>query len=191
VRLTRQSFPHKLRQGLCWGSCVPDVEEREPAPARRARPVAAAIYGGLLIAIAAFGFGRAWEPLVAAFDDFFQSIAVFEATRSAFQASLHDNADTPRALSFFPHTITVYPILAIRHGEQGDVILRVLVLRNGEVGDAQILRSSGHPQLDAAALIGVGYWFYLPAVRDHRPVESWVTVLIRFRIPGADGGGTS
>ncbi len=159
-------------------------EERgkEPAPQRRRNPVAAAVYAGILIALASFGFGRAWDPLVATWENIRQSVAVYDATRAAFAEALRSNAAEPRALAVFPHTLTIYPIVALRHKEQGDVLLRVLVDTDGEVGDVRILRSSGHAQLDAAALVGVGYWFYLPAVRNHRAVASWITVLIRFRI---------
>jgi TonB family protein len=153
------------------------------SPSRR-RSVAPAVYAATLIAVASFGFGRAWEPLVATYDTFWRTVAVITAARSAYADSLKSNGEQPRAFSLLPHRITVYPILAWRHNEQGDVILRVLVAANGAVDDVHILRSSGHPQLDAAALIGVGYWFYLPAVRNHRAVASWITVLVRFRIPG-------
>ncbi len=158
-------------------------EERgtEPVPRRR-NPVAAAIYAAILISIASFGFGRAWDPLVATWENIRQSVAVYDATRAAFAAALRSNAANPQALAVLPHVITVYPILALRHKEQGDVVLRVLVGAEGEVDDVRVLRSSGHPQLDAAALVGVGYWFYLPAVRNHHAVASWITVLIRFRL---------
>jgi TonB family protein len=156
---------------------------RGPAIRGRRRGIAAAIYAALLIAIASFGFGRAWEPLVTTVDGFLQSIAVFQAAHAAVVEALKSNAAFPSALPVLPHTITVYPILALRRNEEGDVLLRVLVQANGEVGDARIIRSSGHAQLDAAALIGVGYWYYVPAVRDHQAVDCWVTVLIRFRIP--------
>lgn len=157
--------------------------EAERAPAVRRRGIAAALYAGTLIALASFGFGRAWEPLVAVLDSSLQSIAVFYAAQGALSSALKDNARIPRALPALPHTITVYPILALRHNEQGDVLLAVLVEPNGQVGDVRVAQSSGHSQLDAAALIGVGYWYYIPAVRNHRAVESWIMVRIRFRIP--------
>ncbi len=150
---------------------------------KRRRSAVSAIYAGTLIALASFGFGRAWEPLVAALDSFLQSVAVFHAAQGALSEALAANTQFPRALPALPHSITVYPILALRHKEQGDVLLQVLVEPNGEVGDVRIAHSSGHAQLDAAALIGVGYWYYVPAVRNHQAVESWVTVRIRFRIP--------
>jgi TonB family protein len=157
--------------------------EAERTPVRRRRGVAAALYAGSLIALASFGFGRAWEPLVAALDSFLQSVAVFHAAQGALTEALTANARFPRALPALPHSITVYPILALRHNEQGDVLLQVLVEPDGQVGDVRIVQSSGHAQLDAAALIGVGYWYYVPAVRNHQAVESWILVRIRFRIP--------
>jgi TonB family protein len=158
-----------------------------PAPPRRRRAVAPALYAATLIAIASFGFGRAWEPLVATYDTFWRTVDVITAARSAYAASLKSDGVQPRAFALLPHRIIVYPILAWRHNEQGDVILRLLVGANGAVDDVRILRSSGHAQLDAAALIGVGYWFYLPAVRNHRAVATWITVEVRFRIPGQAG----
>jgi TonB family protein len=163
---------------------VPGEEDR--APVKRRRGVAAALYAGALVAVASFGFGRAWEPLVAAFDSVLQSIDVFRAAQGALAEALKANAEYPRALPALPHSITVCPILALRHNERGDVLLQVLLEPNGDVGGVRIARSSGHAQLDAAALIGVGYWYYVPAVRNHQPVESWVMVLIRFRIPQND-----
>jgi protein TonB len=160
--------------------------ESERSPAKKRGGVAAALYAGTLVALSAFGFGRAWEPLASAFNSFLQSIAVFHAAQGALADALTSNAAVPRALPSLPHSITIYPILALRHNEQGDVLLRVLVEPNGEVGDVRVVQSSGHAQLDAAALIGVGYWYYIPAVRNHRAVESWVTVRIRFRIPSSD-----
>lgn len=157
--------------------------DQERAPARKRRGIAAAIYAGTLVAVASFGFGRTWDPLAETLDRFLQSIAVFDAAQGALAEALKADARLPRALPALPHTITVYPILALRHHEQGDVVLQVLVEPNGEVGDVRIVRSSGYAQLDAAALIGVGYWYYVPAVRNHQLVEGWVTVRIRFRIP--------
>lgn len=48
-----------------------------------------------------------------------------------------------------------YPRMSQRRGEQGRVIVRVLISPEGTVIDAQIQRSSGHERLDAAALKAV------------------------------------
>lgn len=81
-----------------------------------------------------------------------------------------------------PHRIGLYPRIALINRQQGTVVVRLLVLTSGEVGDVNIVKSSGYPQLDAAALIATGYWHYLPAIRDGRAVSSEIDVAIRFRL---------
>lgn len=46
----------------------------------------------------------------------------------------------------------VYPRVSQRRGEQGRVVLRVLISPLGQVADAQVRQSSGHKRLDDAAL---------------------------------------
>lgn len=82
----------------------------------------------------------------------------------------------------FPHRIAAYPHVALLNHQEGTIILRVLVLRSGEVGDVVILRSSGYPQLDAAALTGVGEWRYLPAVRNGVPESAEIDTYVRFHL---------
>lgn len=81
-----------------------------------------------------------------------------------------------------PHRVSFYPRIALINRQQGTVVLRLLVLTSGEVGDANIVKSSGYPQLDAAALIATGYWRYLPAMRDGHAVSSEIDVAVRFRL---------
>lgn len=45
-----------------------------------------------------------------------------------------------------------YPLLARRHGWQGDVLLAVAVAADGSLGEPTVLRSSGHAVLDRAAV---------------------------------------
>jgi TonB family protein len=45
-----------------------------------------------------------------------------------------------------------------------------------------LVKSSGYPQLDAAALVEAGNWRYLPAVRNGQPVSAEVDVAIRFKL---------
>ncbi len=82
----------------------------------------------------------------------------------------------------FPHTIDFYPKVAILNHQEGDVVLRLLVLKTGQVGDVSIVKSSGYAQLDAAALVSAGNWRYLPAVRDGHPVNAEIGVRVRFKL---------
>jgi TonB family protein len=153
-------------------------------PSGRRGGVVAAIYAGCLIALASFGLGRTWDAAGAFFERWSDYVSVAMATRHAFETALLNNAAMPRPNPVMPHTITVYPAVAQRRGEQGDVIMQVLVRPDGHVGDVHVLQSSGSSQLDAAALVGVGYWSYIPAVRNHKAIESWVRVRVQFRLKG-------
>jgi protein TonB len=80
----------------------------------------------------------------------------------------------------------VYPPDARRRGEQGTVMMRVLVGADGAVVRAEISRSSGYRRLDDAALAAVRKrWRFVAARRDGRAVESWVIVPIRFALTEA------
>ena len=66
---------------------------------------------------------------------------------------------------------------------EGVVLLDVLVAPDGHAADVRVARSSGHPALDESALTTVRErWRFVPARRDGVPVESRVTVPIRFRL---------
>ena len=82
----------------------------------------------------------------------------------------------------FPHVANLYPRVAILNRQQGTVHLRLLVLPNGEVGDVNVVKSSGYPQLDAAAEVEAGNWRYLPAVREDQAVSAEVDVAIHFKL---------
>jgi protein TonB len=57
-----------------------------------------------------------------------------------------------RALAGWLAGHKVYPEEARRRGEEGRVTVRFTVLRSGQVTDVTVVRSSGSPRLDAAAL---------------------------------------
>lgn len=82
----------------------------------------------------------------------------------------------------YPHTVSIYPHVALLNHQEGTVVLSLLILPSGEVGDVDVIRSSGYPQLDAAALLSAGNWRYLPAVRNGAPVSAEVKVAIRFKL---------
>ncbi len=74
-----------------------------------------------------------------------------------------------------------YPRIARRLGAQGVVTLRVFVLKDGSVGQAAVLRSSGFRMLDDSALRTVrSAWRFFPARRDGMAIESWVEIPIKF-----------
>src|SRR5579862_579564 len=59
--------------------------------------------------------------------------------------------------------------------------LRLLVLPDGSIFDAHVVRSTGEADIDRVAIQWVETnWRYLPAVINGRPVMSQITVIVRF-----------
>lgn len=81
-------------------------------------------------------------------------------------------------------TPPTYPVAALRAGEFGTVILRILVDEQGLPTDVQIEKSSGVRALDQAALQHVRRtWRFVPAMRDGRAISAIALLPIRFSLP--------
>lgn len=77
-----------------------------------------------------------------------------------------------------------YPALARRLGEQGTVLLRVLVGPDGTARDVQVKKSSGSPTLDRSAQNTIKQWRFNPATIDGKPVEEWYETRWTFKLEG-------
>jgi protein TonB len=77
-----------------------------------------------------------------------------------------------------------YPALSRRIGEEGRVLLRVLVSPAGTAEEVQVRTSSGSARLDQAARDAVQRWKFVPARRGEHPVAAWVLIPISFRLEG-------
>lgn len=75
-----------------------------------------------------------------------------------------------------------YPMSARRMGEQGKVLLKVLVSEDGKAATVQVDRSSGHSKLDEAAVEAVKKWSFVPAKRSNKPMSAYVLVPINFSL---------
>lgn len=75
-----------------------------------------------------------------------------------------------------------YPALSRRMGEEGRVVLRVLVTTNGEAGAVQVETGSGSERLDKAALESVKKWRFIPAKQNNQPVSAYVLVPVKFSL---------
>jgi periplasmic protein TonB len=88
------------------------------------------------------------------------------------------------AADYLDNPSPTYPALSRRNGEQGRVVLRVLVNPGGRADDVQIRTSSGYSRLDQAARDTVRGWRFVPAKRGDEPVAAWVLIPISFRLEG-------
>lgn len=75
-----------------------------------------------------------------------------------------------------------YPAISQRRGEQGTVVVRVLIGANGTAQKAQIQQSSSYERLDQAALNTVLSWRYVPGKRGGVPEAMWFDVPVKFEI---------
>ena len=75
-----------------------------------------------------------------------------------------------------------YPPLSRRMGEEGKVILRVLVNAQGSADSVEVKTSSGSQRLDDAAVNTVKQWKFIPAKRGETAVQSAVLVPIIFKL---------
>lgn len=73
-----------------------------------------------------------------------------------------------------------YPPISKRLGEQGKVVVRVLIGPDGTAQNAEIRQSSGFDRLDQAALATVLKWRYVPGKRGGVPEAMWFNVPINF-----------
>ena len=83
---------------------------------------------------------------------------------------------------YFQNSPPEYPELAKQMRQEGLVMLEVDVDREGLPIKVEIKQSSGYRLLDQAAIKAVSHWKFQPGRVGDIPVESAVTVPIRFRL---------
>ena len=76
----------------------------------------------------------------------------------------------------------IYPNMSKRLGEQGTVVLRVLVKADGSAGEVEVKSSSNYPRLDQAAIDAVKTWRFNPAKIDGKATDEWYQVPIPFKL---------
>lgn len=93
---------------------------------------------------------------------------------------------TPSASADWPAYLRApepsYPQAAREDEQEGLVILRVLVSRDGRPAQIRVAASSGFRLLDAAAVAGVRGWTFVPARDGSRAIEAWMEVPVRFQL---------
>ena len=77
------------------------------------------------------------------------------------------------------------PILSVFPGEGMRFNVKILVLKDGTVGDVKLLESSGDAEWDSLALHSIMKWQFVPARADGRPMDVWVRqpLVVQLRDP--------
>ncbi|MEP7244956.1 MAG: energy transducer TonB [Gammaproteobacteria bacterium] len=79
----------------------------------------------------------------------------------------------------------IYPPQSRRNGEEGSGVFRVLVDATGHPADVSVLKSSGFPKLDEAAVSAIRKWMFKAAMQDGQAVQSWTRVQVTFKLDQA------
>jgi protein TonB len=91
-----------------------------------------------------------------------------------------DNATPPVLVGFVK---PVYPEMARRLREQGDVVVRLQIDAMGRVTGAELVRGvAGNGGIDDAALQAARNARFRPATRDGKPVPATYTLTVPFRL---------
>ena len=75
-----------------------------------------------------------------------------------------------------------YPTVSRRLREQGIVVLEVLILPDGTVGEVRIKESSGYQRLDDTAARAVRQWKYVPARQGDKTISYWYLQPLEFSL---------
>jgi iron complex outermembrane receptor protein len=81
------------------------------------------------------------------------------------------------------HVDAVYPPSALATREHADVLLFLTVDLDGHVSKVEVAKSSGHADLDEAAVVAARQWTFVPATRDGKAMESRIPLPFHFAPP--------
>lgn len=119
------------------------------------------------------------------------SAAVPTPERADLRASQTNSVNGPAAPSlqlpsssadYLNNPAAAYPAISRRLGEQGKVVIRVLITKDGSARQGEVIQSSGFDRLDQAALHAVMSWRYAPGKREGVPQDMWFNVPINFTL---------
>jgi protein TonB len=112
-----------------------------------------------------------------------QAAAAPAVAASAGKGQASPSATAPRFdAAYLNNPDPAYPAASRRIGEEGRVILRVLVSAEGRADQVEICASSGSSRLDQAALAAVKRWRFEPARQSGAAIAAWVLVPISFHL---------
>ncbi len=81
-------------------------------------------------------------------------------------------------------TAPKYPRISLKMDEEGSVVVRVKLDKEGAIAEASVKSSSGYKRLDEAAISAVKMWKCHPAMRDNIAVEAYALQPFEFKLEG-------
>lgn len=109
-------------------------------------------------------------------------VALFGPT-AVLSAEAPSSSTTPPVVKQSFHHLPSYPRTLAARGIEGTTVVLVHVLTDGTPAEVKIAQSSGHRQLDQAALDAVRQWRFEPGRRGDEAVATWLRVPLKFAAP--------
>lgn len=104
-------------------------------------------------------------------------VLVSSATAQEYEASEVDTK--PKIVRQMPIT---YPTLAKRSGQEGRVMIRVLIGTKGKAEKMEVVESEPEGVFDEAALKSLKYWQFRPGILGGDLVATWVKIPLTFKL---------
>ena len=102
------------------------------------------------------------------------------------------DAEIEKPTPLFTRSPVEYPLELWDQDVEGSTLVRVLVNKEGGVDSAMVMESSGHSELDSAAVHGALSMEFDPATKEGEPLRVWARVPVHFSkdAQSATPGGT-
>lgn len=96
---------------------------------------------------------------------------------------VEEKVEPPKfGVSYLNNPAPTYPRFSRRAGEEGRVLLKVLVTAGGNAETVSIAKSSGFKRLDKAAIRAVERWRFVPARKGGEALSAYVLVPVKFSL---------
>lgn len=116
-------------------------------------------------------------------DEVEEAVPVVEQKAAAKSAPVEEVVEQPKfGVAYLNNPAPSYPRLSRRMGEEGRVLLKVLVSAEGAANSVTIEKSSGSARLDQSALDSVKRWRFVPARKGSQALSAYVLVPINFSL---------
>jgi periplasmic protein TonB len=108
---------------------------------------------------------------------------VVEQTSAPKAVVVEEEIEQPKfGVAYLNNPAPSYPRLARKIGEEGRVLLKVLVTEQGSASTVAIENSSGYTRLDQSAIDAVKRWRFVPARKGSQALSAYVLVPIHFSL---------
>lgn len=86
------------------------------------------------------------------------------------------------SVSYLRKPELMFPAISRRLGEEGTVIIRVLVSEAGEPASMEVRKTSGYPRLDQAGIEAVKKARFIPPKKNNKPMSVYVDLPLTFSL---------